>query len=286
MKIYQKIRKKAAFSLIELSIVVTVIGVTIGAVLGGSSLIASAKLIAARTTTPTAPMLAMSNLSLWLETTTSASFSNGEDSNGTTLTVWNSINEQVPGVVATAGNNPIYTTNAINGLPGIAFTGDWFSIPDSDALSPTGDMTLFAVILKTTSNINGNILSKDTNSAYRWRIEYSINANWFLISDGSFQVHPGNVVEINTPVIVSAAIDIGSTVTLSENKVRSDVNATSKTSINDTSGPLIIGSGDAVGSEGFEGYIGEIIMFDRLLSQSEQDDIFDYLSNKWSIPLI
>lgn len=283
--------KKSAFTLLEISIVMVVISLIVVAVAGGSYLISSAKLTSARIMTDSAPMLGMKNLVLWMETTSQDSYVNGEDGedengNGLTITSWKSLNNQVFGQVATATGSPTYSKTAINGMPGIYFNGstDYFSIPDSQALSATGDMTLFAVIINTKTT-QSNILAKSYNDSYRWRINNGVAGHWFLLDDGVTQTTDiGNEVERNIPVIVSSEVDIGNTLTLSENKVRNQVIAITQNSIFDGTGPLTIGS--ATGNfEAFRGHIGEIIIFDRLISEGEKDAIFDYLSKKWVITL-
>lgn len=283
---HPKIKNKTAFSLIELSIVITIIAIMIGGVLGGSSLIHSTKLAKARIATASAPMLGIENMVLWLETTKKESFSNGEDSDGKALTVWNDVNNQIDDVVATAAGGPTYSKDAINGLPAIAFDGatTYFTIPDSDALSPTGDMTLFAVVVINDTSTS-NILSKSGNDSYRWVTSASF-PHWLLLNDGlSYEVYTGNAIKQFTPIIVSAVIDIGNNITLSENKVNSQIIATTKSSISDNALPLLIGAYTTAPAEVLQGHIGEIIMFDRLLDQREQNDIFDYLSSKWNIDL-
>jgi len=57
-------------------------------------------------------------------------------------------------------------------------------------------------------------------------------------------------------------------------------------------GAIEVGSGElAIGNElnlnrAFDGDIGEIIVYDHILTDSERDDIHDYLSNRWSITLV
>jgi prepilin-type N-terminal cleavage/methylation domain-containing protein len=73
-----KLRKITAFSLIELSIVILVIGLLIAGALQGSNMISKAALSSARTLTESSPVASIRSLSLWFESTSKASFIDSE----------------------------------------------------------------------------------------------------------------------------------------------------------------------------------------------------------------
>lgn len=70
---YKK-RPNKAFSLIELSIVILIIGVLIAGVTSASSVIYNSRVAAARHLTKSAPVNGIKDLVLWLETVSSESF--------------------------------------------------------------------------------------------------------------------------------------------------------------------------------------------------------------------
>jgi prepilin-type N-terminal cleavage/methylation domain-containing protein len=64
-----KKEKKKAFSLIELSVVMILIGLLAVGVIGGQALIQQAQVAKARSLTSSSPVMIVEDLSLWLETT-------------------------------------------------------------------------------------------------------------------------------------------------------------------------------------------------------------------------
>lgn len=74
MTILEKVQErrkggKKAFTLLEISVVLILVGLLIVGVVGGQSLIQKAQLAKARSLTNSAPVLTVEDLTLWLETT-------------------------------------------------------------------------------------------------------------------------------------------------------------------------------------------------------------------------
>ena len=120
-------KKHKAFSLIELSIVIVIIGIIIAGVTQGSRLVKQMKLSSARTQTQSSPISSIKNLELWLESTSEKSFDDAETEDGATVTTWYDINPQSSvknnATQATDANKPIYVSSAINGLPALSGNG-------------------------------------------------------------------------------------------------------------------------------------------------------------------
>ena len=68
---------KKAFSLIEISMVILVIGILIAGISKGIDMVYDMRLATARALTDKAPMFGMENLELWLETTSENSLATG-----------------------------------------------------------------------------------------------------------------------------------------------------------------------------------------------------------------
>ena len=86
---------KKAFSLIELSIVLLIIGILIAGVTQSSRLIEQFKLTSARSKTKSSPVNSITGLSMWLETTAIESFLENESENQATVSAWNDIGLQI-----------------------------------------------------------------------------------------------------------------------------------------------------------------------------------------------
>ncbi len=91
-------KKKLAFSLIELSVVILIIGILIAGVTQGSRLIKQFKLSSASSLTRSSSISSIPNLTLWLETTLDGSVTsvtNGTSpSNNDAISNWNDLNPQ------------------------------------------------------------------------------------------------------------------------------------------------------------------------------------------------
>ena len=83
---------KKAFSLVEISIVILIIGLLIAGISKASDLIFDANIASGRSITKSAKVNRMPNLVLWLETTLAESIKDSE--RGGTVTIWRDINPQ------------------------------------------------------------------------------------------------------------------------------------------------------------------------------------------------
>jgi len=86
--------KSRAFSLIELSIVILIIGIIIAGVTQGSRLVREFKLKTAQTLTRSSPVSSIKGLSAWFETSLENSFLESEMDENVAITQWNDINPQ------------------------------------------------------------------------------------------------------------------------------------------------------------------------------------------------
>ncbi len=151
--------KNRAFSLIELSIVVLIIGILIAGVTQGSRLVNASKVQTAQTLTQSAPVTSVQGLVLWLDSSREDSFISTETSNATALTKWYNVNPQVSNVgrattsltTFTAATSDItYKSVGINGLPSVAFANasraSTFASPASGRIvTPYQAYTIFVV---------------------------------------------------------------------------------------------------------------------------------------------
>lgn len=141
---------KRAFSLIELSIVILIIGVLIAAVGQGIDLLQDARLSAARMLTQSSRVNSLKGLILWLEPTSEASFSSAEAVDAATISSWNDINPQ-----ETKKNNatqtgasslrPTYVEKGINNLPVLRFDGSTDYLNFDGASLINSNYTIFVV---------------------------------------------------------------------------------------------------------------------------------------------
>ncbi|MBM3580237.1 MAG: prepilin-type N-terminal cleavage/methylation domain-containing protein [Alphaproteobacteria bacterium] len=156
-----KSKASTAFSLIELSIVLLIVGIIIAGITQSSRLVRQSKLKSAQNFTQSSPVNSMKGLSVWFETSQESSFPAGRD-DGEAIVQWNDINPQtmaklyaVPasGVTTTGDSAKIsYRSDGINGLPSINFAGSATTAGVLALSSSTTTLTNAAIITNADPN--------------------------------------------------------------------------------------------------------------------------------------
>jgi prepilin-type N-terminal cleavage/methylation domain-containing protein len=283
------LRKKSAFTLIELSIVLIIIGLVVGALVGGQSLIKSSQLKSARQLSNSAPLFSKkgSHLIMWLDATSRDAFNNVNIQNGDDVTKWNDVNKtQISNLRFHANeltNPPSYLRDGINSLPSIDFNGTSDRISTTRTFNPQTPFTLFLV---------GRLNQSDSEVyQYFFRL-FSNSSRIYIASDDSskFYYTVGDVHSTGTlpdsdtdPHIFSLRSQGGSSSVTTESFFDGSSNGTRDVEINSANDIFSIGSAGSVSF--LNGQIGEVIMFNTALHDNEIDEIEFYLSQKWSIPL-
>ena len=290
-------RDLRAFSLIEISIVVLIIGILVAGVTQSTRLLSQAKTSSAKTLTQSSPVSSVKNLVLWVESTSDASFNSNETDEASAITGWYDINPQNSLKNSfTATNKPTYALSAINGLPAVKFNGT-SNVMNSANFSNiiTNSVTVFAVVKLpapvATQPIIGKRVGSSANfqfgtgtAAAGWQFcdstcttNYTAGSNAAVSANGSYVasvVYNGN----STAVLTSTSTGIaffqnGALANATQNTANSP-----STSV---AGFLTLG-GDGVGGF-FGGHIGEVIVFDRAIKKEERQSIEGYLGKKWGI---
>ncbi len=318
-------RRMSAFSLIEISIVILIIGILVAGVTQSSRLLGQAKLSGAKSMTQSAPVSSIKNLSLWIESTSENSFQSPDLDDYTAITAWNDINPQATLKASfTVTGTPIYRTNLINGLPAVCFnstancgtgTGTTNSLSSANFSNISDGSTVFAVVKLPNTLAAEPILSKRTvTSAFSAASSANIqlnttNAGEWQYCDGATQ-SGNNVTCTLGSGLADASVPVGATkgiyavslvynagpstaagttatgVTFFQNGAAgTQVSTASRPSISVTS-PLLVGKTSTSDAAAyFKGYIGEIIIFDRALKKEERQSIENYLGKKWGITM-
>lgn len=279
-------KKKSAFSLIELSIVIIIIGILIAGLLSASNLIAKSRLKTARSLTQSSPVASIKDLAVWYETTLEKSFKYSEQEKGTSLTAWNDINPQVSHFhnALLTTNSPTYEISEANGLPVVRFSNTANQGFENSDLIIGGQMTVIAV-------------ASTKDNGYR-RIVHTGIHYYIGLGDGSrnFAVFYGDgigtwnhlgdfgadaALNVDDYYILSATLDSDGINTGYVNGVDVGVPAVSPETKPASTG-IIIGSDSG---QNWYGDIAEIIIYNRSLKKAERQSIEEYLSQKWSIEI-
>ena len=210
------------------------------------------------------------------------------------------------GVVATGGgltlaNEPLLTSNALNGLSSIYFDGnDYFEIPNNAALQTQNEKTIFVVYKYTkVSNNNYGVLiqrgSGDSNEEIRLAVINSADWIYFDIgAGGGPYIQPtgqtANIRDYAANIVTATATRSGGSSTL---KLYSNGKDMGGSTIGPTLTPSVGSFVTSIGKQidaganynFFTGFISEVIVYNRCLSDTERKQIEQYLGAKWAIPL-
>ncbi len=277
-------KKRAAFSLVELSLVILVIGLLVAGIAQGRGMVMQAKLRAAQMQTAQSPVNDIPNLVVWYETTATRSFDASEAVDGATVSTWYDLNSQslaaVNATQSTSSYRPLYSTNVSNSLPMLKFDTTayrYFTMPNGTVPYNNSNYTVFLVSRTTACGslcvilFSGDSGANSFNSFYYTDTGVSDiwSSNNLSATVSTVNLHVFSFL-YNNSVGRTIYIDGTSSATLSN---------TNRTS---TSGNNCIGGCNSH-ADGLNGYIGELIIFGRALKNEERKSVEKYLSRKWGI---
>jgi len=290
-------RDLRAFSLIEISIVVLIIGILVAGITQSTRLLSQAKTSTSKTLTQSSPAASVKNLVLWVESTSDASFDSTETDDNVAISNWYDINPQSSLKNSfTATTKPTYALNAINGLPAIKFNGTSTIMTSSNFSNIiTGSVTVFAVVKLPATVAAQPIIGKRVLNNANFQFGTGTSAAGWQFCDNTC---PTNYAAGNTAAVLANGAYVASVVytetstagtnststgiSFFQNGTLANAPITTTTSLNKSiSGFLTLG-GDGVGGY-FGGHIGEILVFDRALKKEERQSIEGYLGKKWGI---
>jgi prepilin-type N-terminal cleavage/methylation domain-containing protein len=291
-----KITNKA-FSLIELSIVILIIGILVAGVTQSSRLVKQFRIQAIRQLTINSPISAISNLNLWLETTLEKSFNDTETSHGSTITKWYDINPQssfkndaFQNIVARA---PTYNSN--EALPLVNFNGNgdgqFFNLPDNTIPSGDSAFTIFFAIRlakDATARFHDILLAGLwSNPVTLLRIDNGSGFKFSIFSGGGSTtlVWPKTPnQQLGTLILFTAGYN-----NTNQRSFLINVNGVLATQMNVPDARStgtnynMIGGNPWVNFEYFRGDIAELVIFSKFLSTEERQAVEAYIMKKWSI---
>ena len=293
-----KNKNHKAFSLIEISMVILVIGILIAGISQGIDLYDDYRLTSARNLTKNSQVNRIPDLEMWLETTSENSLAMGTSSftdkpnpvDQDSIGRWNNINPNIlpsarnHATQATSTNNqPKYIRKGMNGLPALLFDGtnDFFSFDGNFLVG--ADYTIFVVEARNSVNYNAFLSGNQAGTNKMLILGYTQN-------NKIFYTHYGNAINFykDMPAFTSPIPRIHSFVFSKINGKSIYTNSGTGTSdVNQA--PLISYSGSSIGNYSnnyyYKGSIAEIIFYTRALTDKERQGVEAYLSKKWGIKL-
>lgn len=179
---------------------------------------------------------------------------------------------------------PVYAPNIRNGNSCIWFGADGLAIPSGVFPVPNGANTIFIVAQSTLVDANDRAmltLSEGGNGRYVLRHSaVSGEINFVNNTSNTNPVTATNIVKANWNVYTGSfngtsgltlAVNAGSNFTASTGAAENGCDAGS------------VGANGPINTAFFRGYIGEVIVYDKLLNSAEIAQVKAYLANKWSV---
>jgi prepilin-type N-terminal cleavage/methylation domain-containing protein len=306
MKCFNKFNTKQAFTLIELSIVLLIVGILITGVVTYSRLVKQMKLTTIKQITYSSPVAGIKGLSLWLETTLDNSVTGAvnpinPDENEKIIS-WNDINPQTSTRVivsqSTDSLRPTLTaTGTLNELPGIKFDGTQYlsTIKANGGNIPlnAGDdsFTLITVFqTNVNSGVNQSVIEQNsTNSSQpsgaRASLLLSSLATYGFCGEG-VDYWTCQAYSTKTPYINAIIVNDSGLTKIYSNSTSSTCSSTiNSNTLNISDAGFFIGVKGTSLTERMNGIIYEIIIFDRVINTEELNDTMRYLSKKYAIKL-
>jgi prepilin-type N-terminal cleavage/methylation domain-containing protein len=291
-----KILHKKAFSLIEISMVILIIGMLIAGISQGIDLYQDSRLATARALTKSSRVGRIPDLVSWYETTAENIFSSGTTSfqniekvqANQKINRWKDSNPnsifKYDASQTSSANQPKIIFDKDSSLPIVRFDSPSFlNLPDGTV--PYGNSE-YTVIFISKVDVSGNYgvlgsgnygIENQTNAFrydsvgkmvnYWWHVDLSSPTNTTI--NNKFQIFIFDYNKSIRNLYVDGVL---------KNYISSTIKPRESTNLNNT-------IGKTYSVEYLVGSIAELIIYDRALLNSERKDIEKYLSKKWSIKI-
>lgn len=281
--------KKRAFSLLELSVVLAIIGILVVGVTQGIGMINSSRLANARSNTISSPVASMDGLVAWYETSLQDSLKGTETVEGGQITEWydispNSIALKRNKLTKSASSNAVYRLSAINKVPGIEFNGSGSITLANFYQGATSQSTVFLVFRTNYNPSATQVTLFDAGSAQ--------STSSIGIKSTAVSLNAGSAVDTATSTnpasfsggreyVVAAYFNTTASNAYVNNVATKAGNGNISAGSNSLNG-VTIGANKS-GTAGFTGVISEVIIFNRPLKLQERKDVMGYLAKKYKI---
>ena len=292
--------KHQAFSLIELSIVILIIGILVAGVTQSSRLVSQFRLTSAKNITQSSPVPTIKDLALWFDAVNEKGF-DSQISEGAGIAYWQDTNPMNTTQLRISQSNPpdqpLYATNGINGLPSVKFNAN----SNNSRLMSYGmgtisrDSTIFLVL-------RWDIVSPVISQSYIMHIGGDAPVATYLEAGMG---NAGNMFFYFYPSGAPGGDPLSGTMSNNTNHIfrriyntktnfsgiyLNGTNLSTSTAnypgnYSSNANTLICLGNHFVAPRTFGGFFGEFIIYNRALTNDEIIDVERYLSRKWSIKL-
>ncbi len=296
---------RLAFSLIELSVVILVIGILVIGITQSSRILSSSRVSSAISLTNSSPVNSVPNLKLWLETSDSSNIAIGAFNAGTYgnasdqnfVANWKDRNSQSSTKIITSAaadtNRPQYLKDGIGDLPTLKFDGnnDYLFSTTSTPLSTGVDNFTYIAVWQANLNASSGVIFEQNNNGALVQGQraglITVTGLVYGFNGENNDAHNIASFTIGKPNVSVLTVNDSGTVRVYTNSKTTFTSGTISASIENLSSNIFCIGAKCLSSknEFLNGYISEIIVFDRVLKASEISDIADYLGRKYGIRL-
>jgi hypothetical protein len=219
---------------------------------------------------------ALQGLALWLKADAGVTLS------GSNVTAWT--DQSGNGKNATAIEPPTYQTNSINGKPALVFANNAY-LTTANIFNGSNARTIIAAYYIDSGQYSNVVIGQsnedntDTGTYFLLQSRIDLNSSPYLAGYGDDVSGPAYV---NQRLLLGMADYDGTTARLFKNGTQANSEAKS---YNTHNGNFYIGAFNEAGNimERFGGKIAEIIVYNRILTTTERQQVEAYLNEKYAI---
>lgn len=275
-----------AFSLIELSVSIFIISIIVSIIAGSSKMIDSARIANARSITNNSPVDNISGLVAWYETSRLESFNPSEAIDGNQVSTWfdtnpTSIKNRINTLSRTPSADVTFVFDGIAKIPSVLFSGSGRLNLASFNQGQSQYYTIF-VVLKPyqVSSTPASFIDSGTN----------VSVASISMSLTGLNLNFGSATPVSSSICCRTNSDYIISYYNNDSFSRTYIND-AMTSSGGTINPgtnhiigLSVGA-DRNGSNGFNGLISEVIIYNNPISSPERKDVMTYLSQKYNVKI-
>ena len=280
-----------AFSLIELSIVILVVGVLIAGVMQGTNMVRKSQLQTARNLTTSSPVSGVKDLMLWYETSLESSFKTTEVADNTKISVWYDNNTQSiaknNATQATSLNRPKFIENVFGAIPAIRFNGSNERMGFDGTFLAGINYTVFVIEQRRSQGTANFFICGTGNTQYsNLGLGYRASGTEITMSHYAYDMDTsaGTILSYSSPTPRMHSFWFSKTAGM-KYWVNGGVNPDQSNSV--MTKALVSNAGASLGipSGSYNGDIADVIIFARDLKNEEKQTIEAYLSKKYNIAI-
>jgi type II secretory pathway pseudopilin PulG len=289
-------KRNRAFSIVEIAIVLLIVSLLMAGILNGTSLISDASVATAQKLTTNSEVNTIESLSLWLESSFASSFQAEKDKieNDAKIMRWKDISPLKPVIKkfdlqqGTSANRPQYKEDVINGLPLLYFSGsgtnflEFTNTTDQNIVLADvflqNQATIFMVAMFDNSSAGNSIISFGTNDVLNFGYNSTAMTMKFATATPA---QSSNQTFRQKQLQMLAGIKTDNNISFYLNGNLLD-NASYTSIISDDDFGTANNMRIRIGAN-FKGWLGEVLVFNKALTDKERIKVEQYLLKKWKI---